>query len=61
MKLHEHIEATLQPLIRGDGTDETWLRMETDATDCPREVESALEFLWEEWRDPAAPQYVFVP
>jgi hypothetical protein len=44
---------------RGDGTDETWLRMETDATKCPHEIEYALEFLWEEWRDPAAPQYVF--
>lgn len=44
---------------RGDGNDENWLRMETDATECPRGVTSALESLWEEWRDPVAPQYVF--
>jgi hypothetical protein len=42
-----------------DDTDETWLRMETDATECPRGVASALEYLWDEWRAPSAPQYVF--
>jgi hypothetical protein len=44
---------------RGDGEDETWLRMETEATECPRGVQSVLESLWDEWRDPPAPQYVF--
>ena len=44
---------------RGDGPDEGWLQMETDTTACPLIVASALEGLWEEWIDPAAPQYVF--
>jgi len=44
---------------RPGGGDETWLPMETDATDCPPDVAYALESLWDEWREPVAPQYVF--
>jgi sugar phosphate isomerase/epimerase len=44
---------------RGDGPDETWLRMETDASECPSEVVFAFESLWDEWRNPLAPQYAF--
>lgn len=42
-----------------DGQDEGWLRMHTDATECPGTVASALEALWEEWREPPQPHYIF--
>lgn len=44
---------------RVDGPDGDWLRMETSATDCPPAVGAALNALWEQWREPPAPQYVF--
>lgn len=46
-------------LQRVDGTDADWLRMQTDADACPSEVASALQGLWDRWRDPPRPQYIF--
>ena len=48
------------PRIRRiDGSDADWLRMDTAATQCVPEVAGHLGGLWEQWRDPPAPQYVF--
>jgi len=44
---------------RVDGSDAGWLRMETVATQCPAAVSVALGGLWDRWREPPAPQYVF--
>jgi hypothetical protein len=44
---------------RVDGSDAGWLRMETAATQCPTSVSVNLSGLWEQWREPPAPQYVF--
>jgi TIR domain-containing protein len=44
---------------REDGSDKTWLRMETDATECPRPIASAIDALWHQWCEPLKPQYVF--
>jgi hypothetical protein len=44
---------------RVDGSDAGWLRMETAATQCPALVSAKLAGLWEQWREPPAPQYVF--
>ncbi len=46
-------------LKRVDGPDDHWLRMETDASECPKSVVSALDTLWDDWREPSKPQYVF--
>jgi len=44
---------------RADGSDTGWLRMETAATECPGPVSVNLSGLWEQWRDPPVPQFVF--
>jgi hypothetical protein len=44
---------------RKDGADRGWLRMETEATECPNNVASALRSLWDEWREPPGPHYIF--
>lgn len=44
---------------RVDGADTGWLRMETAATECPGPVSVSLSGLWEQWREPPVPQYVF--
>jgi hypothetical protein len=44
---------------RADGSDAGWNRMDTDAAKCTDAVEGALEGLWEDWRPPPKPQYVF--
>jgi len=44
---------------RSDGPDADWLRVDTAATECPSAVTGKLSGLWEQWRDPPAPQYVF--
>lgn len=44
---------------RRDRPDDRWLRMETGATECPSAVNDALVGLWEQWRNPPLPQYVF--
>jgi hypothetical protein len=46
-------------LKRGDGQDGHWLRMETDASECPAPVVSALNALWDNWQKPSKPHYVF--
>jgi len=45
---------------REDGSDASWLRMETVATECPGAVASAIETLSEDWETPPRPQYVFL-
>jgi len=44
---------------RVDGSDAGWLRMETTATQCPSTVSVNLNGLWEQWREPPVPHYVF--
>jgi len=44
---------------RVDGPDAAWLRMETAATQCPSAVSVSLGALWEQWRTPPVPHYVF--
>jgi hypothetical protein len=44
---------------RIDGPDSHWLAMETHASECPTAVVSALDALWDGWREPPKPQYVF--
>lgn len=44
---------------RIDGPDGHWLRMESDASECPNAVVSALDALWDNWQKPTKPQYVF--
>lgn len=44
---------------RTDGSDDSWLRMDTTSRECSREIVSALEGLYDDWRVPPAPQYVF--
>jgi hypothetical protein len=45
---------------REDGSDQAWLRMETNATECPGLIASALQGLWEQWQTPPQPQYIFL-
>jgi hypothetical protein len=44
---------------RVDGSGAGWLRMETAATQCPTLVSIKLSGLWEQWREPPGPHYVF--
>jgi hypothetical protein len=44
---------------REDGPDDHWLRMAMEDIACPIDVQDVLESLWDDWRDPPAPQYVF--
>jgi hypothetical protein len=44
---------------RTDGPDSDWLRMETESDKCPNDVSSTLEALWDEWRAPLNPHYIF--
>jgi hypothetical protein len=44
---------------RTDGSDQDWIRLETEATECNTPVKSSLEMLTEDWRDPPDPHYVF--
>lgn len=44
---------------RSDGPDADWLRVDTAATECPSAVTGKLSGLWEQWREPPSPQYVF--
>ena len=39
---------------REDGLDQAWLHMETNATECPGLIASALQDLWEQWHTPPA-------
>src|SRR6516162_2767012 len=44
---------------RDDGSEQAWLRLETNTSECPSSIESAIEALWQEWCTPPKPQYVF--
>ena len=44
---------------RVDGDDKSWLRMDTDQSECPAEVKTAIDDLWEEWVRPPHPHYIF--
>jgi len=44
---------------RTDGPDGHWLQMETDVSECPKSVASAINALWDDWQEPPRPQYVF--
>jgi hypothetical protein len=44
---------------RSDGKDESWIRMETEASACPQKVASAIDDLWEQWTRPSAPHEIF--
>jgi len=44
---------------RVDGDDTAWLRLETEADVVLEPLASTLEVLWDEWRDPPSPQYIF--
>jgi hypothetical protein len=44
----------------GHGQDDgQWLHMDTDATTCPVQIAEAIELLWEQWRYPPNPHYIF--
>lgn len=45
---------------REDGPDQFWYRMDTNATKCPASVDTVLQNLWENWRKPPQPQYIFL-
>lgn len=44
---------------RVDGPDAGWQRMDTSANQCPLALVSELRGLWEEWRAPRVPHYIF--
>jgi hypothetical protein len=46
-------------ISRQGGADKDWLHMETGASVCPDTVASALRALWDEWRAPPGPHYIF--
>jgi hypothetical protein len=59
-KLDLPIVIVADPRIRRtDGSDADWLRMETCAQETSAEVSLYLDRLWNEWRQPPEPQYVF--
>jgi hypothetical protein len=45
---------------RVDGDDNNWLRMDTYESQCPKEVQSAIEDLWDQWVYPPRPHYIFL-
>jgi hypothetical protein len=45
---------------RSDGEDQSWLRIDTCATACPQEVQSAIDGLWDRWTSPPRPHEVFL-
>jgi hypothetical protein len=44
---------------RIDGDDKTWLRMDSGTSACPADVVEAIDSLWNVWKSPARPQYIF--
>lgn len=44
---------------RVDGSDAGWQRMETGEKECPLALACELRGLWEEWRAPHVPPYIF--
>lgn len=47
-------------VVRADGDDSSWLRMETTAAACPPEIRTAIDRLWEDWEQPRRPHEVFL-
>lgn len=45
---------------RVDADDQGWLRMDTLASQCPADIQSAIEDLWDQWVHPPRPHYVFL-
>jgi hypothetical protein len=45
---------------RSDGEDMTWLRMDTQALQCPNYVQNAINELWDQWIAPPHPHYIFL-
>lgn len=45
---------------RADGPDDAWIRMDTQAQECPPEVEAAVSDLWDRWMTPPHPHHVFL-
>jgi TIR domain len=61
------IKANLPTLViadpqvhRIDGEDQTWLRMDTQASQCPSNVQNAINELWDRWVQPPHPHYIFL-
>lgn len=44
---------------RSDGHDQNWLRMETDNNTIPNALQLSLRSIWDRWRKPQQPHYVF--
>jgi hypothetical protein len=44
---------------RIDGDDGMWLRMDSQSSACPAEVNAAIENLWSLWQRPSRPHYIF--
>jgi hypothetical protein len=40
-------------------SDASWLRMATEDIECPADVTAKLEGLWDHWRKPVKPHYIF--
>jgi TIR domain len=45
---------------RIDGEDQSWLRMDTQASQCPSDVQKAISELWEQWVQPPHPHFIFL-
>ncbi len=44
---------------RADGHDQNWLRMETDNDNVPQIIQNSLQSIWDRWRKPLKPHYIF--
>lgn len=44
---------------RADGDDQGWLRLDTQATECPPGIQAAINDLWDEWSTPPSPHEIF--
>jgi hypothetical protein len=42
-----------------DGNERGWHRLLTDANECPKDVEDAIDGLWDDWREPPQGHFVF--
>jgi len=61
VKANIPVVVVADPRIRRvDGEDKSWLRMDTHESQCPRDVQRAIEDLWEQWVHPPRPHYIFL-
>jgi hypothetical protein len=44
---------------RSDGDDESWLRMDTNASECSSEISRKINDLWDAWGRPSQPHEIF--